>query len=721
MGRRPIRPKAWNAALKIMKSALPAFTVACLVACSTPGALAADLNATSFSDPTLLSYGQSPLVSHAADLDLDGRVDLIVGHANGVAILKNQSSGDLSPGSFPSAVILPVSGSVFNIASGDVNGDGKTDLVVTKTGGVVIFENRSTGSLDLSSFAPGVELLLHGSSNAGDLALTDLDQDGKLDLLVVDHDGSQILVLRNLSGAGAIEAASFSTPTSLGTAVGPNNLVLTDLDLAGGPDLAVIADGGLSVFRNTSTAGSISMVSVGMFVGDVGPLGITAADLDGDLKPELIIPTYFNFGISILHNTSSAGNIAFNSRSDLNTGDFPRSVAAADLNRDGRTDLVVAHELGTTLTLLQNNHVSGSFSGANLSATDLFPGSEPIHLITSDLNQDGKLDLVVTFSQAGSVGLLQNNLDLPPVPPVTNSPPISTNTPPVIETNVPPVIETNLPPVIETNLPPVVVTNPPPVIETNLPPVVVTNPPPVIETNLPPVVVTNPPPVIETNLPPIIETNTPPVITNPPVNLPPVANAGADATIEATGSFTSVTLNGSLSNDPEGATLAWEWFKGGVSAGTGTLLNVSLPVGRHEFLMKVTDPLGAISEDTVVITVQDTIAPQVMRISATPNRINSANHKMVRVEIRLVVEDAVDSAPRSRIVSVHSSENLNGRGDGNTAVDWMITGDLSLRLRAERSGPGVGRVYTVKVATTDAAGNTTTSDVLVRVSKSNRK
>jgi hypothetical protein len=66
-------------------------------------------------------------------------------------------------------------------------------------------------------------------------------------------------------------------------------------------------------------------------------------------------------------------------------------------------------------------------------------------------------------------------------------------------------------------------------------------------------------------------------------------------------------------------------------------------------------------------------------------------------------------------VSVTSDEPVNGIADGNTAPDWKITGDLTVKLRAERSGVGDGRVYTITVACTDqlGGGSTETTRVLV--------
>jgi hypothetical protein len=82
--------------------------------------------------------------------------------------------------------------------------------------------------------------------------------------------------------------------------------------------------------------------------------------------------------------------------------------------------------------------------------------------------------------------------------------------------------------------------------------------------------------------------------------------------------------------------------------------------------------------------------------------------------------DAVDPAPLSHIVSVSSNQPINGTGDGDTAPDWVITGSMTLDLRAERSS-GVDRVYTITVVTIDSNGNSTTSTVTVTVTQGKRR
>jgi hypothetical protein len=87
---------------------------------------------------------------------------------------------------------------------------------------------------------------------------------------------------------------------------------------------------------------------------------------------------------------------------------------------------------------------------------------------------------------------------------------------------------------------------------------------------------------------------------------------------------------------------------------------------------------------------------------------------MAPVVVSVTVADC-DVRTTCRIESVASNEPVDGLGDGDTSPDWEITGDLTLNLRAERSGQGDGRVYTITVACVDSSGNRSTSMVLVSV------
>jgi hypothetical protein len=90
---------------------------------------------------------------------------------------------------------------------------------------------------------------------------------------------------------------------------------------------------------------------------------------------------------------------------------------------------------------------------------------------------------------------------------------------------------------------------------------------------------------------------------------------------------------------------------------------------------------------------------------------------MVAVRVNARVEDSCSSATW-KITSVTSNEDENGQGDGNTTADWRITGDHALLLRAERSGGGSGRIYSITIVATDRSGNTAEKVLTVTVPKS---
>jgi hypothetical protein len=85
------------------------------------------------------------------------------------------------------------------------------------------------------------------------------------------------------------------------------------------------------------------------------------------------------------------------------------------------------------------------------------------------------------------------------------------------------------------------------------------------------------------------------------------------------------------------------------------------------------------------------------------------------VSVFSTATDNCTSDPTCQIVAVSSSEPESGQGNGDRAPDWVITGSMSVDLRAERAGSGAGRVYTISVMCSDEAGNSSSGEVAVLV------
>ncbi len=197
-----------------------------------------------------------------------------------------------------------------------------------------------------------------------------------------------------------------------------------------------------------------------------------------------------------------------------------------------------------------------------------------------------------------------------------------------------------------------------------------------------------------------------------PANTAPIADAGTDQTIEATGATTAVTLDGSASSDADGDALTYSWSNGATSAVT----TADLGVGTHTFTLTVNDGTESSSDD-ITITITDTTSPDLIFTTET-NSLWPPNHKMVLAVSGISASDIVDGATGVDI-TVSSNEDSNGNGDGNTDEDYEIVANLDgtydVYVRAERAGNGNGRLYTISMQAMDSSGNTTGDTLEVSV------
>ena len=141
----------------------------------------------------------------------------------------------------------------------------------------------------------------------------------------------------------------------------------------------------------------------------------------------------------------------------------------------------------------------------------------------------------------------------------------------------------------------------------------------------------------------------------------------------------------------------------------------TFPLGATVVTCTARDAAGNSAQCTFTVNVEDTTPPVIEDVTASPDNLWAPNHKMVEVSVSVDVTDICDSTPSCSIIDVTSNEDINGRGDGNTEPDWDITGDLTVKLRAERSGTGSGRTYYVLVRCEDDSGNGAEHTVEVHV------
>ncbi|GAF82001.1 unnamed protein product, partial [marine sediment metagenome] len=195
---------------------------------------------------------------------------------------------------------------------------------------------------------------------------------------------------------------------------------------------------------------------------------------------------------------------------------------------------------------------------------------------------------------------------------------------------------------------------------------------------------------------------------------PPIVNAGSSIRVEQeTYEGTTVALNGSAVDNCD-AELDYEWTENGVVLGNSATLTHTFNLGTHTLTLKAVDDSGNVGADTITVTVVDTTPPD-FEFSVTPDVLWPANHKMVLITPSWMVSDICDDSPEVSLVSIVMNEGDDAIGDGHTSDDIQVGDDGSIYLRAERSGTGVGRIYTITYQAVDDSGNTTVRSATVTV------
>src|SRR5437762_2663330 len=302
-----------------------------------------------------------------------------------------------APLSFAAKQDFPTSITPVSVTVGDLNGDGKLDLVVAN-------QTSNTVSVLLNTTAPGAATPSFAAKQdfttgtpPVSVTVGDVNLDGKLDLAVANSNSNTVSVLLNTTAPGAA-TPSFAAKQDFNTGTTPRSVTVSDVNLDGELDLAVanVNSNTLSVLLNTTTPGAAtpSFAAKQDFTTGKTPEWITVADLNGDGKLDLAIPNVSVDTISVLLNTTAPGPAtpSFAAKQDFVTGSNPRSVALGDLNGDGLLDLAVADVGANKVSALLNTTVPGSATPNFAAKQDFVTGLSPISVTMGDLNGDGLPD-----------------------------------------------------------------------------------------------------------------------------------------------------------------------------------------------------------------------------------------------------------------------------------------------------------------------------------------
>lgn len=336
-----------------------------------------------FAVPTVYDGGMNPVGIIVEDFNRDGLKDLAWVNEYYATVSVRLGTGR---GAFGNTAQFSMSGYALSLAAADLDSDGSLDLVVGGSGGeVAILVGRGDGT-----FAPAVRFDATTFSRA--LALADLNRDGNLDVVVADPTRHHVAIL--LGNGKATFAAAKSVPTDTGYDTGAFALAVSDFDGDRNPDLAVANVGlrSVTVLRGLGDGTFSEGVNYGT---GSGPMAVVADDLDGDGKSDIAVANNWSSTITFLRNR---GDGQFHEGINY-VAPTPSTIAVADVNGDGRRDLVASGYSGVTALLATD---SGAFDAARTYSV----GFGPQGMAVGDFNRDDNLDLAVTNGYSDSVSIL---------------------------------------------------------------------------------------------------------------------------------------------------------------------------------------------------------------------------------------------------------------------------------------------------------------------------
>ena len=357
-------------------------TVSVLINNTLPTPVHGSLN---YAAPHTLTNGRGNMADGVvvADFNHDGYPDIAATYMedNAVRVLPGTGRGN-----FSATMEYPVGKQPYSLAAGDLNNDGYADLVTANTGddtvSVLLNNGGGTGTFaSAQTYAVG--------HLPYQVAIGDLNGDGIPDLAVTNYGDNTVSILYGQSGGG------FTGGQTLATCTNPYGVAIGDTRNTGQNDIAVTCfhTGQMEVFLNNNMLpppavppAQASFQSPEMYSTDSYPTSLVMGDFNRDGKLDIVTGNSIANDVSFFAGNGSGGFSAAVNSFALN---FPDSIAAGDVNGDGILDLVtVAANFNQVAILL------GKGDGTFGERVEFAAGQQPWAVALGDFNLDGKLDIV---------------------------------------------------------------------------------------------------------------------------------------------------------------------------------------------------------------------------------------------------------------------------------------------------------------------------------------
>lgn len=370
-----------------------------------------------FSQISFLPYQQYPIgntfteVVCIGDVNNDGLNDVVVGttyyfdpiHDFKILTYLQNNTGGLNAPIYYTYTTSGTPNIITSIDIGDVNGDLLNDIVIGKGDSIGIFYQNNTGYLN-----PIVNY--YSGKTVKALKIGDLNNDGKKDIAIGHNINTYIKVFTQIS-AGFSQTTYFQPQGA-----GDYELDISDMNDDGLNDVVFMSGAsnptvGIYVF-NQNISGTLDS-----FVKYVPPFstintalnGIALGDLNNDGKTDAVATKGGNFSSArlVFWFQDTTSNL-LQSPIELQAYDIPTPVEIADLNCDGKNEIIIAHSGWLKVTFYEQDNIEqyNNYQSFSVPSTQ---GYEPYGLSVGDINNDGKKDIALASSQFGLIILINNS------------------------------------------------------------------------------------------------------------------------------------------------------------------------------------------------------------------------------------------------------------------------------------------------------------------------
>lgn len=349
------------------------------------------------------------------DLNEDGKADMATANNNTVGSISFfQNTGTPGTLSFAPKVNIQAGALTSDLEHADIDGDGKQDIVAGNNTGNAISVFRNISTLATIALEPKIDFTTGYGTQY--IEIGDIDADGKPDIITANSGGGGVSILRNTSSPGSI---SFATKVDFSAGVSPTYIAVGDIDGDGKPEVAVANyEGTISLHKNTSVPGTISfgpVMTISIISGSTPyVLGFAMGDMDGDNKLDFIATRGgSDCSYVVFRNTSTPGNVSFAPMDIFYVYPFcswidPRGVQVGDLDGDGKLDVALNSIWENETIIYKNTSTVGNLSFGP--GVEFEVGYTNINLAIGDLDGDGLPEIAVVNSHTASqsISVLRN-------------------------------------------------------------------------------------------------------------------------------------------------------------------------------------------------------------------------------------------------------------------------------------------------------------------------